>query len=125
MAAILAALDAHRDHMLHFPDHTRAMYILWTGSFDPASEFKPNVIEFHRLQRQAAAAWVVAGQESGEIRKDVSPESFAEQFYASLLGLNYQWLVNPEIDLKASIDALKLNIVALLKAKKPLKKEMK
>jgi len=120
LAAILAALDAHRDHMLHYPEHARAMNILWTGSFDPASEFKPNVIEFHRLQREAAAAWVVAGKESGEIREDVNPQSFAEQFYASLLGLNYQWLINPDIDLKASIDALKHNIVALLEAKQPL-----
>jgi len=117
LAAILAALDAHRDHMLHFPKHARAMIILWSGSYEPSSEFKPNVIEFHRLQREAAAAWVVAGKKSGEIGKDVSPESFAEQFYASLLGLNYQWLVNPEIDLKTSIDALKQNIVVLLKAK--------
>jgi AcrR family transcriptional regulator len=117
LAAILAALDAHRDHMLHFPDHTRAMNILWNGSIDPASEFKPNVIEFHRLQREATAARIVAGQESGEIRKDVDPGSFAEQFYASLIGLNYQWLVNPEIDLYASIGALKENIVVLLKAK--------
>jgi len=125
LGAILAALDAHRDHMLDFPDHTRAMNILWSGSIDPASEFKPNVIEFHRLQREAAAAWIVAGQKSGEIRKDVDPGSFAEQFYASLIGLNYQWLVNPEIDLKAAIGALKENIVVLLKAEKPLKKEMK
>ncbi len=125
LAAILAALDAHRDHMLHFPDHTRAMNILWNGSIDPASEFKPNVVEFHRLQREAAAAWLVAGQESGEIRKDIDPGSFSEQFYASLIGLNYQWVVNPGFDLKESIDALKENIVVLLKAKKPLKKEMK
>ena len=125
LQAILAALDAHRDHLLHFPHHARAMYILWSASFDPASEFKPNVIEFHRLQRAAAAAWVADGQKAGEIRADVDPASFAEQFYASLLGLNFQWLVNPDIDLKASIDALKQNIVALLEAKQPLKKESK
>ena len=125
LSAILAALNAHRDHMLHFPEHARAMNILWTGSFDPASEFKPNVVEFHRLQREAAAAWVVTGQKTGEIRKDIDPEQFAEQFYGSLLGLNYQWLVNPDIDLKLSINTLKQNIVALLKAEQPLKKEMK
>ena len=116
LEAILAALDAHRDHMLHFPHHARAMNILWSASFDPASEYKPNVIEFHRLQRAAAAAWVMAGQEKGEIKLDIDPIRFAEQFYASLLGLNFQWLVNPEIDLKASIDTLKQNIVALLGA---------
>jgi AcrR family transcriptional regulator len=116
LSAILAALDAHRDHIHHFPKHARAMYILWTGSFDPASEFKPNVTAFHSMQRDAAAAWVIGGQETGEIRKEIDPEGFGEQFYASLLGLNYQWLVNPEIDLNRSIKLLKDNIVALLKA---------
>lgn len=114
--ALLAALDAHRDHLLHFPHHARAMYILWSASFDPASEFKPNIVEFHRLQRATAAAWVRNGQETGEITSDVNPESLAEQFYASLLGLNFQWLVNPDIDLTASFDALKQNIVALLRS---------
>ena len=123
--ALLAALDAHRDHLLHFPHHARAMYILWSASFDPASEFKPNIVEFHRLQRATAAEWVLNGQETGEIRADVNPKSLAEQFYASLLGLNFQWLVNPEIDLTASFDALKQNIRALIEAKQSLKKETK
>jgi AcrR family transcriptional regulator len=114
--AILSALDTHREHVLDYPLHSRAMYILWTGSFEPASEFKPNVIEFHRLQRKTAASWVLGGQESGEIRRDVNPDKFAEQFYASLLGLNYQWLVNPDIDLRASVETLKQNIVTLLVA---------
>lgn len=125
LSAILGALDAHRLHVRRYPEHARAMYILWTSSFDPASEFKPNVIEFHRLQREAAAAWVVSGIQSGEIKSDINPERFGEQFYASLLGINYQWLVNPDIDLDASIDALKKNIVALLEAKKPSKQERK
>jgi AcrR family transcriptional regulator len=117
LSAILAALDAHRDHMQRLPEHARAMYILWTGSFDPASEFKPNVTEFHKRQREAAANWVIEGQKRGEILKDVDPEGFGEQFYASLLGINYQWLVNPKINLSSSIESLKTNIVTLLKAK--------
>jgi len=123
LGAILGALDAHRDHVRDYPDHARAMYILWTGSFDPASEFKPNVIEFHRLQREAAANWVRGGQETGEINSGIDPDSFGEQFYASLIGLNYQWMVNPDIDLNASVDVLKHNIVALLEAKKPLERK--
>jgi len=113
LQAILAALDAHQVHLHRYPEHARAMFILWSGSFDPASEFKPNVVEFHKLQREAAAAWVIAGQSSGEIRSDVDPARFGEQFYSSLLGLNYQWLVNPEIDLNTSFEVLKQNIVAL------------
>ena len=125
LIAILAALDAHRDHMHRYPEHARAMFILWSGSFDPGSEFKPNVVEFHRLQRESAAAWVVAGKQTGEIRKDIDPGLFGEQFYASLLGLNYQWLVNPDIDLNTSIEVLKQNIIASLEAKKSLNKERK
>ena len=125
LRAILGAMDAHIEHLYDYPEHAKAMYILWGCSFDPGSEFKPNVIEFHRLQRESAAAWVAGGIETGEIRNDVSPERFGEHFYAWLVGLNYQWLVNPDIDLKASLDVLKHNIVALLKAKKPLEKERK
>ena len=116
LQAILAALDAHRVHLRRYPEHARAMFILWSGSFDPASEFKLNVIEFHKLQREAAAAWIIAGKASGEIRADVDPAGFGEQFYASLLGLNYQWLVNPELDLNTSFDVLKQNIVALTRS---------
>lgn len=124
LKAVLAALDAHRDHIRRLPEHARAMFILWSGSFDPASEFKPNVIEFHKIQREAASAWIIEGIESGQIRKDVDPESFGEQFYASLLGLNYQWLVNPELDLNTSFEVLKHNIVALT-GPKPSEKEGK
>ena len=121
LEAILSALDAHRHHMHHYPQHARAMCILWSGSFDPASEFKPNVTEFYRLQREAAAAWVVGGQKTGEIKQEIDPEGFGVQFYSSLLGFHYQWLVNNGIDLDAAIDLLKGNIVALLKAKQSQK----
>lgn len=117
LAAILATLEAHAQHTLNEPKHTRAMFILWSGFLDPASEFKPNVTEFHRLQRQVAEDWVRDGQAVGEINSDVEPAAFGEQFYASLLGLNYQWLVNPAIDLEAAIKTLTNNLITLLKAK--------
>lgn len=117
LAAILATLDAHGQHTLNTPEHARAMFILWSGSLDPASEFKPNVTEFHRLQRNVAEGWVRHGQATGEINNNIDPQAFGEQFYASLLGLNYQWLVNPKIDLTAAIEILKKNMITLLKAK--------
>ena len=93
------------------------MFILWSGFLDPASEFKPNVSEFHRLQRVIAEDWVCAGQAAGEINQGIDPKAFGEQFYASLLGLNYQWLVNPKIDLNAAIETLKNNMTTLLEVK--------
>lgn len=117
LEAIFATLEAHGQHTLSKPEHARAMFILWSGFLDPASEFKPNVTEFHRLQRQVAEDWVRAGQASGEINQSIDPTAFGEQFYASLLGLNYQWLVNPKIDLKAAIETLTSNMITLLKAR--------
>ena len=119
LQAIITAIDTHLDHVLHHPDYIRAMNILWGAALDPASEFKPNVAEFMRIQRESVAAWVKGGQESGEIRPDVDAGRIAEQYYATLIGLNNQWLVSPEIDLRAAYEDYKQNILLLLGANLP------
>ena len=50
-AALEVANEAHRDWVSRHPQRLRAMYILWFGSLDPGSEFKPNVARF--MERQA------------------------------------------------------------------------
>jgi hypothetical protein len=62
---------------------------------------------------------VKGGQESGEIRPDVDAGRVAEQFYVTLIGRNTQWLVSPEIDLRAAYEDYKQNILRLLSAKPP------
>jgi len=95
------------------------MNILWGAALDPASEFKPNVAEFMRIQRESVAVWVKGGQESGEIRPDIDAGHIAEQFYGTLIGLNNQWLVSPEINLRAAYEDYKQNTLRLLSAKPP------
>jgi AcrR family transcriptional regulator len=119
LQAITTAIDTHLEHVLSHPDYIRAMNILWGAALDPASEFKPNVAEFMRIQRDSVAAWVKGGQKSGEIRPDVDAGRVAEQFYGTLIGLNNQWLVAPEIDLRAAYEDYKQNILRLLSAKPP------
>ena len=116
LQAITTAIDTHLDHVLHHPEYIRAMNILWGAALDPASEFKPNVAEFMRIQRESVATWVKGGQESGEIRPDVQADRVAEQYYATLIGLNNQWLVSPEIDLRAAYEDYKQNILRQLGA---------
>ncbi len=122
LQAFTIAIDTHLDHVLHHPDYIRAMNILWGAALDPASEFKPNVAEFMRIQRESVAAWVKEGQESGEIRPEIDAGRIAEQFYGSLIGLNNQWLVAPEIDLRAAYEDYKQNILRLLSAELPSRK---
>jgi AcrR family transcriptional regulator len=122
LQAFTAAIDAHLEHVLSHPDYIRAMNILWGAALDPASEFKPNVAEFMRIQRESVATWVKDGQDSGEIRPDIDAQRIAEQFYGALIGLNNQWLVAPEIDLRAAYADFKQNILRLLSATPPPRK---
>ena len=119
LPALTTAIDAHLAHALRHPEYIRAQNILWGAALDPSSEFKPNVAEFLRIQRESVTRWVEAGQKSGEIRKDIDARRFAEQFYGSLLGLNNQWLVGPDFDLAKAYEDFKQNIVRLVSTKPP------
>jgi AcrR family transcriptional regulator len=119
LQAFATAIDTHLEHVLRHPDYIRATNILWGAALDPASKFKPNVAEFMRIQRKSVATWVKEGQASGDIRLDIDAGRVAEQFYGTLIGLNNQWLVAPEIDLRAAYEDYKQNILRLLSAKPP------
>ncbi len=116
LAAITTAVDAHMRHISHHPDLIRAMNILWFGALDPASSFTPNLAEFMKIQRDAVAAFVVQGQGRGEIRPEVDAQRFAEQFYGTVLGINHQWLVSDEIDIKAAYLEMKRQTIELLES---------
>ncbi len=112
------ALTAVVDVQFHFikdsPEKLRAMYILWMASGDPASEFKTKVADVHRAQRADVKRWVELGQEADMVRADLCAERVAEQFVALLLGITFQWLVNPKMPLYEMHQALKRQIRFLL-----------
>jgi AcrR family transcriptional regulator len=114
LQAFNAAIDAHLAHALRHPDYIRAANILWGAALDPSSEFKPNVAEFMRIQRRSVADWVRGGQALGEIRTNINPDRIGEQYYGALIGINHQWLVSPDFDLKLAYQDLKLNLQRLL-----------
>lgn len=116
LRAITTAIDAHLAHALAHPEYIRAQNILWGAALDPSSEFKPNVAEFMRIQRQSVADWIRGGQKGGEIRQDINAERIAEQFYGGLIGVNSQWLVSPDFDLEAAYEDFKHNMVRLVSA---------
>ena len=116
LEALTAANEAHLQHVLRHPEHLRAMYILWFGSLDPGSDFRPNLSGFMRLQRESMANWVRGGQLTGEIRADIDPVRAGEQLYATTIGINHQWLVDPSLDLKLAYREMKENMLRWLKA---------
>jgi AcrR family transcriptional regulator len=116
LQAFSTATDTHLAHVLRHPDYIRASYILWGAALDPSSEFKPNVAEFMRIQRSSVATWVRGGQSLGEIRAEINPDRLGEQYYGALIGINHQWLVSPDFDLRSAYLDLKLNMLRLLSA---------
>lgn len=117
LAAIEVTIDTYLAYALRHPEYIRAQNILWGAALDPASEFKPNVAEFMRIQRVSVASWVEGGQALGEIRKDVNPKRMAEQYYGGLIGINSQWLVSPDFDLPAAYEDFKRNMLRLLRSR--------
>jgi AcrR family transcriptional regulator len=120
LAALELANETHLDWVLRQPERLRAMYILWFGSLDPGSEFKPNVARFMERQRETMAGWIRGGQADGQIDSDIDAKQMALQFYASLIGINHQWLVDPELDLEKAYSDMKDNMLQLLRPKHPL-----
>ena len=115
LEAIEIAIDTHLAHVLRHPEYIRVQYILWGAAIDPSSEFKPNVTEFMQIQRESVASWIADGQRAGEIRPELDPERLAEQYYGALIGINQQWQVSPDFDLRAAYADFKHNFVHLVR----------
>ena len=114
--AVEIAIDTHLEFVLAHPEYMRVQYMLWGAAIDPSTEFKPNVAEFMRIQRKSVATWVRGGQETGEILPEINPKRIAEQYYGGLIGINSQWLVSPDFDLKSAYTDFKHNMARLLGA---------
>ncbi len=94
--ALVRTIDVHRRFVEQSPDALRAMLILWFESIGPEAQYRANVAQVHKAQRAEAARWVRDGIADGQIRADVDPRRFAEQYCASIYGIVYQWLVDPD-----------------------------
>ena len=112
--ALTAVVDVQYNFIKDAPEKLRAMYILWMASGVPASEFKTNVADVHRVQRSDVQRWEETGQKTGIVRRQLCAERVSEQFVALLLGITFQWLVNPQMPLFEMHEALKREIKFLL-----------
>jgi AcrR family transcriptional regulator len=93
--ALVAATDAHFHFCVDAPDHVRAFYILWFESIGPGSDYKDVIAGIHRRRQRDVTEWIQNGIAAGQINSAVNPGAVARQFCASIIGIVYQWLVNP------------------------------
>jgi len=112
--ALCAATDAAEAFIRERPEEVRAMYLLWFLSIDPSADYKSNIAAVHHAQRRDVARWIRAGKTSGTVDSRVDPMRIAEQYAASMAGIIYQWLANPEMPLTTMFRQLKSDLRARL-----------
>jgi len=96
-AALSAALDEHCSMCLEAPDAIRVFYILWFESIGVQSPAKQMIAKIHARRREDVKAWVKqAWRSSKNTQLTINAETIASQFNASVLGIAYFWLANPQ-----------------------------
>lgn len=94
--ALTAAADAHYRFCVEAPDHLRAFYFLWFESIGPGSEYRNVIAGIHRRRQHDATAWIESGIREGALRPDADASAAAAQYCATIIGIVYQWLMEPE-----------------------------
>jgi AcrR family transcriptional regulator len=95
LAAVLAAVDAHDKAIAETPAEMRAMYAIFFHSSDPSAEYRMDVARTLSAQRRDLANWLREAREAGEIQSRLDPARIAAQVLNSLIGIIYQWIMDP------------------------------
>lgn len=93
--AIHHALDEHYQFCVEAPDHVRTFYTLWFESVNARSELQQIIGNIHNRRHQDVVNWIVTDDSIRRAVKD-DADAIAAQFCASVIGIVYYWLANPD-----------------------------
>ena len=110
LEALEAALDSQVGFIREAPNDVRAMYLLWFQSIDPGAEYRPNVAEVHRRQRETVAGWIRQGRARGLVATTADPATLAEYYCAAVAGIVFHWLVNRDFELESAVSEMKAEL---------------
>lgn len=115
-AAIEKAVDQHYQFCLEAPANLRAFYSLWFESVNSKSELSDTIQKIHQRRFQDIVNWVLNDSHVSEAQKR-DADIIGAQFSASVIGIVYYWLANPEKlkETKRLHDGLKHTMMHLLK----------
>jgi AcrR family transcriptional regulator len=75
---------------------TRLATVLRTENLDPDEPLHDYFVNGHQRVRELIAGEIRRGQQAGELRADVDPEVKAIEILAFSIGIETQWLLEPE-----------------------------
>lgn len=95
LEAIHLALDEHYQFCVEAPDQVRTFYTLWFESVNAGSELDAIIRNIHNRRHQDVVNWISRDPDiHGDIKAQAN--SIAGQFCASVIGIVYYWLANPD-----------------------------
>jgi AcrR family transcriptional regulator len=95
LAAVLAAIDAQEKAMAETPAEMRTMYAIFFHSSDASAEYHMDVARTLTAQRRDLANWLREARDAGEIQSRLDPARIAAQVLNSMIGIIYQWVMDP------------------------------
>ena len=95
LAAVLAAIDAQERAIVQTPAEMRALYAIFFQSSDPSAEYRVDVARTLAAQRRDLANWLREAKDAGELLSGVEPSRLAGQVLSSMIGIVYQWIMDP------------------------------
>lgn len=115
--AIERALDQHYQFCLDAPDYVRTFYTLWFESINAGSELGDIIKGIHQRRFQDVVNWILNDPSIDDSLK-LEADSIAAQFSASVIGIVYFWLANPnKLDETEQLhDGLKRSMAMLLRS---------
>ena len=119
LAAVFAAIDAQDQWSRESSVEMRALYGVFFQSTDPGADYRANVARTLAAQRRELASWIREARDAGELATNTDPEREARQILCAMLGIVYQWMMDPSLDAHAMHSALKQDLAALYSASRP------
>jgi len=113
LAAVYAAIDAQDTWSRESSVEMRALYGVFFHSTDPGAEYRANVARTLSAQRRELANWIREARDEGDLPANTNPEREARQILCAMLGIVYQWMMDPSLDAHAMHGALKQDLAAL------------
>lgn len=97
LAAVLAAIDAQERAILETPAEMRALYAIFFHSSEPGAEYRMDVARSLAAQRRDLASWLREARDAGELESRLDPVRIASQVLNSMIGIIYQWIMDPAV----------------------------
>ena len=105
------AIEANRDFVRDHQEAGRLFLVLMSESLGSRPELRARFSELYERFRRFIRVWVEAAQRNGSVARDLDVDSASAVILGALVGLHYQWQLDPE---RVDLDRVYATLTAAL-----------